>query len=812
MKRDFGHLSVAARNRRPRRCGVEPLENRYLLTLFGPPSVFPSGNPSAWGVAAEDFNHDGNLDVAIGGAEVAVLLGDGGGGFSAPALFNSGDPNAVTLSSGDFDGDGHADLVAANTDGSAAMLLNTTNVPPRAFIHGAPAQSPEGTPITLTSTVIDPDSSEFTYAWSVTKNGLPYSSLTPTDQPDFTFTPDDNGTYVVNLSVTDKDGGVGIAAGRAMAAFGDGTHLVLEDAEGGVSVQVPVPSVQAVGDTRWSRDGQWITFTLGSPFASQIYVVRPDGTDLRRVTAGWGDLVSPSFSPDGQRIAFHQVYGHLYLINADGTNLVDTGVLASYTEWSPDGNKIVFSNWALPGGGYNSDLFVYDIPSGSVSQITHHAPGEAYNCASWSPDGTQLVFGKQSADGDWDVWRMNADGSDAENLTPDWDDTAEVEPCWSSDGGKVVFLQFVPNTWPVSVWSMDPDGLHRVNLTPTPLPQGPGRPSVGIIPGVSITVTNAAPEVLDFQSSAPLVGDANEGEEVVVSGIFTDPGTADTHTAAIDWGDGTASEAALDEADGWGAVFGSHTYTSGGVYTITLTLADDDGATATATASAVIAGAGIHGGVLQIVGTDGNDYVVVKPAGHGSVAVYASFLSDARHTRSFRNTDVQRIQIVLGDGDDRASIAGSVTIAAVLHGGSGNDRLTAGGGAGVLLGGSGDDVLMGGRAREILIGGEGQDRLYGGGGDDILIGSSTSLDPDEVFPSTQFDQALLDVLAEWKAAASYSTRVGRIRPLMQAVEDNARDYLYGNSGRDWFFAKRTGTNRDILVGRTANEWIDEMLS
>ena len=53
------------------------------------------------------------------------------------------------------------------------------------------------------------------------------------------------------------------------------------------------------------------------------------------------------------------MYGHLCLINADGTNLVDSGVLATYPEWSPDGNKIVFSNWALPGGGYNSDLFVW---------------------------------------------------------------------------------------------------------------------------------------------------------------------------------------------------------------------------------------------------------------------------------------------------------------------------------------------------------------------------------------------------------------------------------------------------------------------
>jgi len=83
-------------------------------------------------------------------------------------------------------------------------------VPPTATITGAPATSPEGTAITLGSTVTDPSAADtaagFTRSWSVTKNGNPFASGSGAS---FSFTPDDNGTYVVTLSATDKDGGVG---------------------------------------------------------------------------------------------------------------------------------------------------------------------------------------------------------------------------------------------------------------------------------------------------------------------------------------------------------------------------------------------------------------------------------------------------------------------------------------------------------------------------------------------------------------------------------------------------------------------------
>jgi hypothetical protein len=67
-----------------------------------------------------------------------------------------------------------------------------------------------------------------------------------------------------------------------------------------------------------------------------------------------------------------------------------------------------------------------------------------------------------------------------------------------------------------------------------------------------VTVNNVAPVVTAFTSSSPAIGGAREGQTVSVSATFTDPGELDTHTASIDWGDGTTSPAAVSEVGGSG--------------------------------------------------------------------------------------------------------------------------------------------------------------------------------------------------------------------------------------------------------------------
>src|SRR5437868_10869514 len=121
-----------------------------------------------------------------------------------------------------------------------------------------------------------------------------------------------------------------------------------------------------------------------------------------------------------------------------------------------------------------------------------------------------------------------------------------------------------------------------------------------------------------------------------------------------------AIAATITEVGGSGSFTGTHTYAVGGIYGIHVTLVDDDTGATSADTTAVITGVGIHDGVLQIIGTHGDDHVTVNQQGKGSVKVHASFITDRGGTRTLDFASVQSIEIVLGDGNDQATIAGNV--------------------------------------------------------------------------------------------------------------------------------------------------------
>jgi hypothetical protein len=96
----------------------------------------------------------------------------------------------------------------------------------------------------------------------------------------------------------------------------------------------------------------------------------------------------------------------------------------------------------------------------------------------------------------------------------------------------------------------------------------------------TVNIENAAPSVT-------VIGDTiNEGEQATVTIGFTDGSAADTHTATVDWGDGSAVE-------GLGAVTSpvdaAHVYASPGIFTVTATVTDDDGGVGSSAASVQVA-------------------------------------------------------------------------------------------------------------------------------------------------------------------------------------------------------------------------------
>ncbi len=132
-------------------------------------------------------------------------------------------------------------FTATDDDGGVSLSDSKTitidNVVPVVTIGGAPTTSPEGTLIALTSTVSDADSVDtFTYAWTVTANNGQMISNGTTST--FSFTPRDNGSYVVTFTATDDDGGVSLA---------DSKTITVTNVAPIVSLSLTGPSTVAAG-------------------------------------------------------------------------------------------------------------------------------------------------------------------------------------------------------------------------------------------------------------------------------------------------------------------------------------------------------------------------------------------------------------------------------------------------------------------------------------------------------------------------------------------------------------------------------------
>ncbi len=171
------------------------------------------------------------------------------------------------------------------------------------------------------------------------------------------------------------------------------------------------------------------------------------------------------FSPDGQRLVFHEFVGswwsmdvNLYIVNVDGSGRIQLpqGIRPA---WSPKGGLIVFDSCQ----GTSCGIFVVQPDGGGFRQVTSDAGGKA----SWAPGGNKIVY-SSDVDGDPEIWIVNLDGSGMKQLTNN--NGNDTLPVFSPDGRYIYFLSDQNGTaW--AIRAMRPDGtdiktIRQVGVAP----------------------------------------------------------------------------------------------------------------------------------------------------------------------------------------------------------------------------------------------------------------------------------------------------------------------------------------------------------
>jgi|SRR5262245_4873155 len=240
----------------------------------------------------------------------------------------------------------------------------------------------------------------------------------------------------------------------------------------------------------WSPDGTKMAFSSNRDGNWEIYVMNADGSGITRLTANRSaDDASPAWSPDGSKIAFHSNRDdnyEIYLMNADGsgqTNLTkESRAEDASPSWAPDGSRIVFAS--------EGDLYTMRADGSQQVRLTSGKTDDLF--PSWSPDGTKIALSAGVGSKSYiDV--LNADGTGRRRLTRGG---FEYEPRWSKDGSKIVYADFATGLGHIVVMSADGMGATRLTGAPKRVDYDPSWSPDGAKIVFAGYVDKIAPQVL----------------------------------------------------------------------------------------------------------------------------------------------------------------------------------------------------------------------------------------------------------------------------------------------------------------------------
>lgn len=271
---------------------------------------------------------------------------------------------------------------------------------------------------------------------------------------------------------------------------------------------------------QWSTDGNFIYFLSPESGSSQLWKIKPDGSEIKQVSKIEGDLNSFKISPDGKKILYcmdvkidespadrhpdlpktnviiaedlmyrhwnswtDYKYSHIFFADMSediksGRDIMDKepfdAPLSPYFDseemsWSPDGKTIAYTCKKLSGREYavstNSDVYLYNTADGSTKNITEGMMGyDKYPV--FSPDGKYIAWQSMETPGyESDKARlfvMELASGNKTNLTENLDQNAD-KYIWTDDSKSLYLMSGIKGT--VQIFSINAETKEVKQIT-----------------------------------------------------------------------------------------------------------------------------------------------------------------------------------------------------------------------------------------------------------------------------------------------------------------------------------------------------------
>lgn len=415
------------------------------------------------------YYNQGKYQQAVTAYDVAISLNDRNPGTYFDRGLAYAALNEPSRALADFEtvlslGEGWQDRVrqAVVSDSRLYIALWGQRDVHRALVSLVP--TPTKTPTaTVTPKQVPPT---YTPTWTPTNTTTPTNTLTststvtPTRPPTNTPRPLPTSTPMPPKITPTGMGRITFASWAARNSSTGKLEVMNVDGSGRINLAgLGYAAYSDPGHCSWSPDGQQVAFEN----MYDIYVVNADGSGQRSLTNDHSNNGQPSWSPDGTRIAFQSKRdgnGEIYVVNADGSGLTNlSNNLADdwQPSWSPDSQHITFRS--LRDG--NDEIYIMNADGSGQTNLTNNPASDKE--PSWSPDSQHITF-RSLRDGTNQIYAMNADGSGQTNLTND--PAGAWGASWSPDGTHIAFVSGRDGNGEVYVMNADGSGLK--NLTNNP--------------------------------------------------------------------------------------------------------------------------------------------------------------------------------------------------------------------------------------------------------------------------------------------------------------------------------------------------------